>query len=307
MISKINPVFYQEFRSITLLLESRENEGKLSIPLNVITNWLSRYDSWWTKVTGINRGKNLHLLYGRYLTCTGPRLLRFTRELLDIALFSSRMGYIYSLKVDLYESVEQRKLFNQLMNSGHVDVISIEVNTMKKKHEFSKYLSLIEAIIKKGISLNLLGPVNFWKKVGILDSPILNSSCFRIIPPMSKKIEYLNYQRRSTFNEPTISNRNRKGKYFIYSFNPCSERFQIYISPFGDLYPCKGLIGIPSCKIGTIYDNIESTVFGGGKDNILDFRNLAKNGPKLEFDETISDYQGLPPICFFHRNSILEK
>jgi hypothetical protein len=56
--------------------------------------------------------------------------------------------------------------------------------------------------------------------------------------------------------------------------------------------------------MGSIYDPIEETVMGGGKDFSLNLKNLAKRGPKLQFDKTITDFAGLFPICFFHRDSI---
>ncbi len=304
MAKKINPVFYQEFRSITLILDSKITDCRLPIPINVLLEWLSSYESWWTKTTGINRGKNLHLLYWRYVTCRGSRLLRFIPELLEIASISSKMGCIFAVEIDLNESLDQRKLFDELINSGKVGELSIDVKITNKKYELAEYLSLIETVVKKGIFLNLMGPLDFWKDLGILDSPVLNSSSFKIIPSMTKKMKYSSRITQQTlFDSKTRKHTESIG---MYSFNPCSERFQIYIAPDGVIYPCKGLIGIPSCMLGTIYDRIENTVLAGGKDSHLDFRNLAKSGPKIQFDDFTSEFGDLEPICFFHRNYILE-
>lgn len=302
MVKKINSVFCQVFRSVTLILGSTEDE-KLAIPINVILDWLSRYDSWWTKTTGISKGKNLHLLYGRYVTCIGSRLLRFVPELTKIASLSSRIGCIFALGIDFNELVERRNQFKELIDGGNLGELSIDSQVGNKKYQSSEYLSLIEIIIKSGISLNLVGPLDFWKELGILDSPIINSSSFRIIPSSNMKMRHTS---QIVLADSAIGKENRKNKTLVHEFNPCSERFQIYVAPDGTFYPCKGLIGISSCILGTIYDSIENTVLAGSKETILDFRNLSESGPRLQFDNEVSNVEGLPPICFSHRNSIIE-
>jgi hypothetical protein len=214
------------------------------------------------------------------------------------------MGCIFAVEIDLNESLDQRNLFDKLVNSGKVGELSIDLKITNKEYKFAEYLSLIETVVKNGIFLNLMGPVDFWKDLGILDSPVLNSNSFRIIPPMTKKMKYSGLITR----QPLFDSKKRKyaESFGTFSFNPCSERFQIYIAPDGVIYPCKGLIGIPSCMLGTIYDRIENTVLAGGKDSLLDFRNLAKSGPKIQLDDIISEFGDLEPICFFHRNHILE-
>lgn len=308
---RTNPVFYQAFRSITLMLKPNRNNGQLSIPLNIILNWLTKYDTWWTKGTGISKGRNLHLLYGRYVTCIGSGLLSLVPELLEIATLSSNMGCIFSLEVDLSDVTDKMKLFNKLVQSGQVGLLSIKVdaNAMNNKSHITDYVSIIENIIKKGISLNLLGSLDFWRELGILNSSTLNSSSYRIIPSNDDAVKNSNLLNLNPIINSKMSKRNGGDNYLLNSFNPCSERFQIYITSSGDLYPCEGLIGMSSCKMGTIYENIENTVFAG-KDSFLDFNQLAMNGPKLQMKEITShnssNCQNLPQICALHREYILE-
>jgi hypothetical protein len=299
----INPVFYQEFKSITFILDSKITDTKLPIPMSIMLDWLSRYDTWWTKASGINKGKNLHLLYGRNVTCVGNRILRFGSDLLDIASLSSSKGYIFGLEVGLNESLEQKKGLDKLVKSGKVGMLSLDARTKAKRYRQAEYLTLIEMILMNGISLNLLGSPYFWNEVGILDSPVLNSSSFRIVPSTVKNKKYSSDITRNNTSKPKMT---YNGSKFSNSFNPCSERFRIYVGPDGCLYPCKGLVGIDSCAMGTVYDDLENTVLGGRKVSQLDFKSLAKSGPRLEFKDSMSDFKELEPICFFHRNSFLE-
>jgi hypothetical protein len=305
----LQELFVDKFRSITFLLEVNRNGDGLSIPADVLINWIARYDDWWKQVSGVTQGRNLHLLYGRNINIfVVNNILSMSSLIEKISILAVQKGFSVVLRTEISDCLGQAELMRALIRNGVRNIILDARDYCKQQPDYEACLSLAEAIAEEGAHMGFLGPVEFWKEIGILRSTVFNSTSFQLIPgtPKEEVAKVLHSSRlNAKLKRPSDEIQETEGLSSPFQFNPCSSRFQIFVDFVGFLYPCNGLIGIHSYSLGTIYDRVEDTVLGGRRDIQLDFQSLAKVGPIIPSQSNTASFSELPFVCVIHRDQLL--
>jgi hypothetical protein len=167
-------------------------------------------------------------------------------------------------------------------------------------------LAIVEAAIRHGAAVILLGLPSFWNIVGVLGSPIVNSCNFRIVPG-----EGLWKPKPDAVTEATASDwtgaveLRATDATTTWAFSPCETKFAVYVTPAGELYPCLGLIGCEQWCMGSIDQRPEESRFA--TDEMLTvLSRWGVQGPELDATPPLADsLSHLPRICVAHSQLVM--
>ena len=270
------------FKSITFIFPDKGDSADI-ITFDEVSNWIKSYNKWYTTVIGMEDGKHLHLSYGREVEIVGNQSFLINEQLEKIYNASCECGFLFKLNIALCDLAIDSSTFLDFLSDRNGIAINIHASQNIVEEET---LSILETIASKNVLLSLIGPYSFWNKLGILSSQIMNRYLYRIIP---------------------ISNSYEK-HFLLDSFDPCARRFHIVVDENGWIYPCRGLIGITQCCLGTIYDDISKIKILDNKYPIS-LSSLEMNGPELteaswKNIENLSSIQQMPLVCSIHRNQL---
>jgi len=270
------------FKSITLIFSDKEDNADI-ITFDDIANWIKSYNKWYTNVSKMEEGKHLHLAYGREVEITEKKSFLINNEQLEkIHSASYECGFLLKLNIALCDLVVDSSAFLTFLSEQRGIAINIHASQNIAKENA---LPILETIASKNVLLSFIGSYSFWNQLGILSSPIINRYLYRII---------------------SISN--SREKHLLDTFNPCARRFHIVVDENGWIYPCRGLIGITQCCLGTIYDDIFKIKILDNKYPI-NLSSLEMKGPELT-ERSATPAKGLPIIqqiplvCSIHRSQI---
>jgi hypothetical protein len=297
-------VLVEAFRSVSLMLEPEQCRGPMG---EALLDWLSRYDAWWKRTSGVTEGRNLHLLYGRSVSAFGQELLSVTSFLREVVDFACQHGYTFLLRADLVDCLTHLEPLNELIDNGARTIIVDARSQGSAELDLSASLSLVESMAEKGVAVALGGSPSLWTDVGALQSAVLNSTNFQLIPGTPRS-EVLRIAQQSLHRAQQLSTK-ELGRADLQSaeveFDPCLRRFQVFVAPDGRLYSCNGLVGIEDLSLGTIYDPVDDTALGGARVVPLDLERLAKVGPGLPRISAVIDSSELPVSCALHRRTLM--
>lgn len=273
----------ENFRSVHIILEDKDNHSISHDLINTLENWLSNFDEWYKKETDISNNHNLHFAYHRESCISGNQLLANFLMLEKFLLLCLQFGFTLSLRISLEECFEFTKELELLTNNLRPLFLTIYTNDLNSEiisNSKSSVLTLIENLAEKRINLTFTGSVSFWLNTGITRSSILNTTVYDIVP-----------QSRTLSRE------------FLGNYNPCAKKFMFVIDSNGFIYPCYSLVGIDSCRIGTIKQPL-SEIWEAVKCHPLNLTQLEKQGPNINSFDISSGFEN---ICELHRNSFLHQ
>jgi hypothetical protein len=289
-----------------LLLELNEAGDEFSTPSSALADWIGRYDDWWKRASGVIEGRNLHLLYGRNISAFGSNILSLPRALEELLRATTRRGCSFLLRARVDECLQFRSELQEI-SAGGVHTIILDARDCEQSEESrAPTLSLVEELVGKKLTIALMGPIGFWKAAGVVNSPTLDATNFQLIPATQKsQVAEIVRQSKEKRLKPVAARRPEPYREPAPSgFDPCWNRFQVFVTPDGHLYPCNGLIGSASCSLGTIHDALEDTGLGGEGRHPLALDELAVRGPRLPAAAALSEYSDLPLVCANHRRDI---
>lgn len=261
------------FRSVVFLLQGG---CSLSSSVGTLTNWLASFDVWYRSVLRIGEAQaNNHYLYNRcssfYLegSATVPGLLH------DMFLVCQQRGFSVEVRIPLsYIGQAKATAVGLLPNFPATVVLDDRTDSGTSGAALAV---LIDQLVDCGHSIIFAGPVQMWSRLGVLEKASLSACGFRILP--------------SSIRNQAFS-----------PSDPCHQRFRLFISKKGYIYPCAGLIDIECHALGHVKDPLDTFLLGGMRAEIL--LALAKCGPTLDPHQERLDFQAidsLPTVCHFHR------
>lgn len=270
----------ENFRSVQILLENKKNGVIRNKTLTHLVNWLLRFDNWYKEETGINNDYNLHYLYNREISISGKSILENISSLDCLLNFCSQSDFILSIKLNLKECYEFYSELEILIDNFMPYSLVIEIENIDlQKYPPDFITCLIEKLVINKINLTFVGPISFWLEKGICNSLSLGARVYNIMP-QSKNLK----------------------RQFFGNYNPCAKKFVFVIDFDGLIYPCMGLVGIPSCSLGTIQEPL-SVIWKLMKHHSLNIEKLAYQGPSLDLLNI--EQNDFTSICKAHRHVFL--
>lgn len=275
-----------EFSKICIDFENFQNNLALNESPSAIADWLCRFDQWYKEELGINKGINCHLMYNRVLSISGQLLLANISSVRQLINSGQQCGFLVSLIIHIGEclefSHELGELTNQFKGLSLIINSNNSYNFSTEKGLVNSVLPILENLASKKISLTFRGSLPFWMETGIFQSDIISETSYRLVPT-KKEIS----------------------RSFFGSYNPCAKKFQFVITSDGSIYPCLGLVGIESCRIGTIRQPL-AIIWEEVQKHPLNLEELACQGPQLyEFNGQQENLQ-FGSICEAHRYKVIQ-
>ena len=274
----------QWFKSIALFLMVNSESMEYTIPTSDILIWLKKYDKWYKDTIEAPSGKRLNLLYHRDLSVIGSDLLVAGEELIRISAVAKECGIGFSFTGSIDHVLAHEYEAKKLILAPGVTTIGLSAPMDLRDFDLERAESLINDILEQEIQLAFIGPVEYFRRKGLMKNAMVNGHNLTLHPQ-----QYSPYESLPTPEKPIL---------------PCFSRFRIYIDTDGEIYPCLGLVGIKSGSLGSIYDDIDNTVLGG-KETILNIEKLSIHGPNLTTANKAERQTGLPWICEQHRQEII--
>jgi hypothetical protein len=134
-----------------------------------------------------------------------------------------------------------------------------------------------------------------------LESPIVNSCNFRIVPadglwtPGSDEALKMETTGGRQTARPQV-----RGASVAKAFSPCQTRFAVYVTEAGDLYPCLGLVGCDRWRMGSIDERPEKSRFAK-KVALAVLTEWHNQGLTLSEEPKTTAPHQLPRVCVAHR------
>jgi hypothetical protein len=266
------------FRIVSFVMALNDERTDFVVPALELAEWLEKYDRWFKQASGIEQGRNLHLLYNRTSSINCAGILRTADTLPALLRAATRTGIQLRVSTVLSECVELEPQLNKLLDAG-LNSISLYFDREDVAGaEAEACRHLMENLASRSINLLLIGYISGWERIGVLSSKTMMAQTFHLAPARS-----------------ALAQRNRQS----HAFDPCANRLQLYIDSVGRIYPCVGLAGLDAASLGSIYDPIEETVLNGHPAS-MDFNHLARVGPgQMSGDASTSP--ALNGTCALHR------
>ncbi|HEY8378364.1 MAG TPA: hypothetical protein VIK91_17830 [Nannocystis sp.] len=274
------PLLASHFRSVLFLLQADGDD--FSVPTDRLVTWIEELNAWYLEVTGIARGRNLHLAYHRSIELVAPRLLRFADKIERLGTSCRALGYGFAITVQVGEALAHRADLERLVEVGALHHLGINLVDVESGAEDAAR-DLVEALACTSVQLALLGSLAVQRRLGLLSSPKVNRADITLYPA--------NVTPGSIDDGAEIR-------------QPCANRFRLYVQADGELFPCLGLVGHPRASLGSIYRPISETALYR-RPYALPLARLALTGPsEEELSAPVDDTMGLPVACARHRAAL---
>lgn len=275
----------QWLRSVAFLVGPASEGGGFVPEPDRLVAWLERFDGWYKAAIGSDRNQRLHLLYHRDVTLVGDRLLDHVAGIDRIARHAAALGFGFSITLPLGEAVAAEHRLLQLLECPGVSTVAISVSGDEEVTDPGTLARILSAIVRTKEHIAFIGSYDRISRFGLLDYEGVLSAQITIHP----KEEGAAGATLPIPSRPVL---------------PCFSRLRLYVDAAGGIFPCLGLVGIPSACLGTVDDPMDRTVFGG-RPYSLCLDRLARSGPDLTGPEPAERFTGLPWICERHRRELL--
>ena len=287
----------QAFGSVIFLLGASGN-GTKSPDLERGADWLGEWIAWFLQHNGILEGRNLHMLYDRSVAVLGRGALERRSEIGRLSAVAQEHGATFASELCLTDCLKAADAYAELIQQGLLK--SIIFNPDGYHDEGGRALAVVEAAVRHGVAVILLGSPSFWDNAGVLESTVVNSSNFRIVPAGDLWNSETNVPTKLEDSDLARTELPITGAGTAWTFSPCDTKFAIYVTPDGELYPCLGLIGCEQWCMGSIDQRPEESRFA--TDEMLTvLSRWGGEGPDLGTMRTSTEHRTyLPRICSAH-------
>lgn len=270
----------QWFRSVAFLVEP--SADNFSVPAQTLGIWIGAYDQWYKSALGVNDGRRLHLLYHREVSIVGPDLLRLRTAVNVVAKAAATAGLGCSVSLPLSELIEDEIQFDELVATAQITTIGVIVDD-DTTFDAAAVSHAVSRIVRNKGHISFIGAYERLQELRLLDHPDVSGTQLTIHP-------------KAQYGIPQIP---------LSAVLPCFGRFRLYVDPEGDIYPCLGLCGVRSARLGSVLQPISETSLAGA-DYPLDLGALAHYGPNLRASAPTNRLTGLPWACERHRLEMLQ-
>lgn len=275
----------QWFKSVAILLALDGSGEDFVVPAEVLAEWIPRYDAWYKRAAGILEGRRLHLVYHREVALVGHVPLERVELVAKIGRACRAVGIGFSVTVDVAQALDQSRELERLLDAGVLSNVGVNHLDGSERPSDDAARSMIEGLLGRGVTVGLIGPVHYFRSIGVLGSSVLNAANMTLHP-----------RSQSSANAPGPEN----------PVASCFTRFRLFVDTDGSFYPCIGLLGAPAARFGSVYEDLEDTVFGG-RPTPLDIERLARAGPSWAANRSLIGPRRSGPssICERHRLEML--
>lgn len=275
------------FASVMVIQAIDETGDDFVVPIAGLVDWLSEYDRLYKRALGLNEGRALHRLFGRSTVLACDDLLSAPTDALvsrvsTLISTCAQSGMGPSLtEIDIGSCVRHSEVVDAWADVG-LGTIGLSSGDGGADHAACR--ELVTALIERGVTVHLVGAMDFWRESGVLAVPALNSQSFQIAPAKPGRPGSTEYRRGD---------------------DPCRARFQAVVYSDGYVYPCRGLAGIRSQAIARVGEALDASPLGGGGGG-PELERLADRGPRADelSSEDMEDSgfaRTLPLVCRLHR------
>jgi hypothetical protein len=279
--------FIKYFKTINIYPKMEDKSNDFTPSTASIINWTGRYDAFFRKKLNMGKDENINALQNRTLSVHGEGILQYLQRIIDLATFSTSIGYIYLLTLDIKEILSNFEKVEYLIIHRIISSLGIIIEEDDEIKENEKFARECEATLLKiadyKINIGLMASIETLYRLKILDSSNYNSLIFTINP----------------------INKTRDEHFCINPITSCLRHLKLVINEDGLIYSCLGLVGLQEYAIGSIYDPIDET-FLDGSHSKLDFEELIRQGAPINTERIQSKIRltGLPQMCELHRLSL---
>ncbi len=258
-------------------------------PPPALLHWLPRWDAHIKHHLGILDGENLHALYGRALTLLAPSLRPCDDTLSALGPLARELGLSVAVNLSLAEALSPEFDTLALLSRSMVGTVYLDARQAPPSVPSADVLHLVRNLRSSGVNPALVGPVARWQAFGLLDEPFLNAGTVHFAPAGRAALSSLLASGPSPFE---IRN----------SFDPCKERFAVFVAPDGNLYPCHGLVGVHPFRIGSLDADLPLHITPYQQDLLTSW---AAAGPGCVGCVEPDPDSPLPLLCELHKAELL--
>jgi hypothetical protein len=275
----------QWFKSALFVLSLNESQTDFTLPTDIITDWIQRFDEWFKGECGVHELCNLHLLYHREIGVLSPDVLKIVPKLQQLGTMCRKIGFGFSVTVGVTDAIQYFDEFKTLVATGNLSTIGLRVYG-DPRPDPTLLIDLAQLALEQGVKIGLIGPIDYFQSSNLLSLPQVNAGGVTLYPVSHMLPEILPTPDRAT--------------------TPCSNRFRLHIDSQGWVYPCFGLLGIESACLGSVGDDFTNIVLGG-QPTSLDLKTWAQKGVTLDEPPPPERISTMPWICERHRLSFLNQ
>lgn len=247
-----------------------------------LIDFLHKYDSFYRDKTGINKGNDLFLLYGRNMSLCMDESVN--DPLAYFGIIHAALQHEFNPWLELPLALFLEKYENIMPAIQEMPHLNLKLYISERQNHGYTFLKrdLERLLSKTRCRLTLTGDLKTWRKLG-------TTSMKAIMP------RYHVY----------LSNQKGGGRIRHNSFNPCFGKWRVVVDNASDVYPCLGLVDTPLGKVGSIKENVEDLgllnrdMLCGAK-----YFDLNRCGPEIPREGFYVEKTNLPAICFYHRRSL---
>lgn len=242
-------------------------------------DWLKGYGKWFAK-TVCTSEEWRYLLFGREIQLTGFPLKFLDTKMSSFADMAKIVGIGLTVGLTAKDCIDNSELFGDIFNRFRVNKFIVVMD--EKFDDGDGLRNFITRAVSMNLRFDLFGSYGKLESFKIFDMDEINSQNVTIIV----------YGRK-----PDL----------VYKFHPqpCSNFFNVVISPTGHIYPCFGLNEMQDQSLGTIHNPFEESDFATGAQK-LDYESLAKNGFSCDNHQQLKIPSSftLPLMCSIHRHNV---
>ncbi|WP_299481476.1 hypothetical protein [uncultured Roseibium sp.] len=272
--------------SVSVFAEIRPDGKGWVTPADRLGDWLNHYNLYFLTSAGISEGHNLHWLYHREVTVKGEDLYRLPDELKRLNQRITDLSMVMTWLVSLTELMQLTQPAEETIKDLGLGSICLSIAEEERGLVNAQCAKCIEDLCDAGIGLSIIGRTDALQEIGVFGGD-----------PMSKASVTL-IQRRLGGDVEELPRIGRT--------RPCKTRLHFVLDARGLIYPCMGLVHIPSCALGTIDDDLAELV-DEREHQAFDLGTLIERGPDLPevLEEKLPD--GVPIDCYAHRRQIIAR
>ena len=270
----------QWFRSVAFLLEPDREGTDFAVPTAHLSDWLARFDDWYKAAVGVPAGRGLHLLYHRDVSLLGVDILSYLPRIQSLGAVTASRGLGLTVTLPIEHAAARAAELRALLDLSGVTTVGLTVEEGGPPVDTDALSDLLDDIVHARAHIVFVGSYPRIRALGLLDHPRVAGTQVTVHPkaPPAKGVLLRPEQ-------PVM---------------PCFGRLRLHVDPGGDIYPCLGLLGVASARLGSVDDPLEETALGG-RPYPLDVPALATQGPALTGPEPDMRRTGLPWACERHR------
>jgi radical SAM protein with 4Fe4S-binding SPASM domain len=275
----------ERLKSAMVLVTIDEARKDFSVGTDNLVAWIEDFNEWTKERLGINQGRSLSSLYNREISLMGQGLLTLPDRLKAVAVKAIKLGYAFSITVDILELYRNFEVIKQLADFSYLSSLGVMITSLEQVQRISTLESFVTEVINLKRPLGLIGTRAVMRESGLLDVEAMNGTDITFYSSADSKGD------TALIVPPN-------------PLLPCANRFRLYVDYDGYIYPCLGLLGLTGYALGNVQNQLWKTVLNN-RSYPLDFMILMTNGPTLSEKCTDHRVTSLPWTCERHRLDII--